>query len=185
MHQRSLALREKVLGPEHPETGVSLDNIGVVLRHLGRPAEALPYHRRALAITDATIGPDTSEAGGSHGNLGNALIEMGKPKEAFAEFAVALRLVEADLGPKHPDLVVFLAGMGDALLDQKQPAQALPYLERAATLDETGDVQFSLARALWGSGGDKQRARSLAEQARTKVAAKDQPKVAAWLADPK
>ncbi len=192
LHERSLALREKTLGPDHPETGISLDNIGLVLGLLNRPAEALPYHKRALAITEATLGPNTSEAGGSHGYLANTLMAMGKPKEAFDEFQIALKLVEAQLGPEHSDLSFYLSGMGHALLDLKQPREARPYLERSLKLRNadgdpvaTAEVQFALARALWGSGGDQVRARTLAEQARPNVKPADQATVAAWLAAPK
>ena len=191
LHERSLALREKTLGPDHPETGVSLDNRGIVLGQLGRHAEALADHRRALAITEATLGPDTGDAAASHGYLANTLMAMNKPKEAFTEFQIALKLVEKQLGPEHSDLSFYLSGMGHALLDQKQPKEALPYLERSLKLRNadgdpvaTAEVQFAIARALWGSGGDRQRARSLAEQARPNVKPADQPTVAAWLTAP-
>jgi tetratricopeptide (TPR) repeat protein len=117
---------------------------------------------------------------------------LGKPREAFAEFQLALKLVEKELGSENSRLSSYLSGMGHAMLDLKQPAQAVPYLQRALGLRgddidpaSTAEVQFALARALWRGGGDKRRARELAEQARSKVKPADQPTVAAWLAAPK
>ncbi|MEO7092706.1 MAG: tetratricopeptide repeat-containing protein kinase family protein, partial [Polyangiales bacterium] len=192
LHRRSLALREKTLGPEAFETGISLDNLGLVLGLLDRPAEALPFHQRALAITEATIGPESSEAGASHGYLGGTLRAIDKPREAIAEFKIALALTEKELGPEHSDLSFPLSGIGHSFLDLNQPKDALPYLERALKLRDpegdpvsTAEVQFALARALWGSGGDKARARELAERARPAVSEKDRPTVVAWLAAPK
>jgi Flp pilus assembly protein TadD len=52
LHRRALALRERVLGPDHPDVAQSISNLAVVLAALGRPAEAEPLHRRALALRE-------------------------------------------------------------------------------------------------------------------------------------
>jgi hypothetical protein len=36
MHQRALELRKKVLGPEHPDTLISIDNLEWVLEEQGK-----------------------------------------------------------------------------------------------------------------------------------------------------
>ena len=48
--EKALAIREKVLGPEHPNTATSLNNLGALLQAQGKLAEAQPYYARALAI---------------------------------------------------------------------------------------------------------------------------------------
>jgi serine/threonine-protein kinase len=50
MHERALALRQKALGPEHPEVANSLSNLASVLRHQGKLAEAKEKYTRALAL---------------------------------------------------------------------------------------------------------------------------------------
>jgi hypothetical protein len=35
MHERVLALRELVLGPEHPDVGLSLNNLAIVVYVMG------------------------------------------------------------------------------------------------------------------------------------------------------
>jgi tetratricopeptide (TPR) repeat protein len=55
--QRALAIREKVLGPEHPDTAHSLNNLAELYRAQGRPDEAAPLYQRALAICEAALGP--------------------------------------------------------------------------------------------------------------------------------
>ena len=47
---RSLAIREKVLGPEHPYTAQSLENYAALLRKTGRDIEATKMEARAKAI---------------------------------------------------------------------------------------------------------------------------------------
>ncbi len=50
LHQRSLAIYEKALGPEHPDVAQSLENYADLLRETGRGAEAAKMEARAKAI---------------------------------------------------------------------------------------------------------------------------------------
>jgi hypothetical protein len=47
---RALAIWEKTLGPDQLDVAISLDNLDLVCRALGRAAEAEPLRRRTLAI---------------------------------------------------------------------------------------------------------------------------------------
>ncbi len=48
--QRSLAIREKVLGPEHPDVATALSNLAFLYYTQGRYAEVEPLYQRSLAI---------------------------------------------------------------------------------------------------------------------------------------
>ncbi len=50
LYKRSLAIREKTLGPEHPDTAQSLENYAALLRKTGRADEATEMEVRAKAI---------------------------------------------------------------------------------------------------------------------------------------
>ncbi len=50
LYLRSLAIREKALGPEHPYVALSLENYAVLLRGTGRPKKAAEMEARAKAI---------------------------------------------------------------------------------------------------------------------------------------
>ncbi len=52
LYKRSLVIREKVLGPGHPNVATSLENYAAVLRATGRTAEADKMAARAKAIRD-------------------------------------------------------------------------------------------------------------------------------------
>lgn len=56
--ERDLAISEKVLGPEHPDTALSLNNLGFLLRAQGDLSGARPHLERALAILTKRLGPD-------------------------------------------------------------------------------------------------------------------------------
>ena len=61
---RALAIREKALGPDHPDTAQSLNNLGALYAKQGAYAKAEPLHIRALAIMEKALGsnhPSTIE----------------------------------------------------------------------------------------------------------------------------
>jgi tetratricopeptide (TPR) repeat protein len=50
LYQRAVAIREKALGPEHPDAATSLENYADLLRKMRRPVQAEPLEARAEAI---------------------------------------------------------------------------------------------------------------------------------------
>jgi Flp pilus assembly protein TadD len=64
-YERALAIREAALGPDHPDTALSLNNLAILCYYEGKPEEAARLMRRALAIWEAKLGPghpDTQNA---------------------------------------------------------------------------------------------------------------------------
>src|SRR5260370_28512666 len=57
LYQRALAIREQQLGPEHPDTASSLNNLAVLYRAQGKYEQAEPLLKRALAIAEQQSGP--------------------------------------------------------------------------------------------------------------------------------
>jgi tetratricopeptide (TPR) repeat protein len=57
LFERALAIREKALGPDHPLTATSLNNLASMLRDLGDLAAARPLYERALAIDEKALAP--------------------------------------------------------------------------------------------------------------------------------
>jgi hypothetical protein len=59
LEERALAIRERVHGPEHPDTAASLCHLGFLIEiHQGHFAEARLLYERALAINEKVLGPD-------------------------------------------------------------------------------------------------------------------------------
>jgi len=67
-----LADRERVLGPDHPDTLTSRSNLAVAYRAAGRAAEAIPLHERTLADRERVLGPDHPDTLASRDNLAAA-----------------------------------------------------------------------------------------------------------------
>ncbi len=58
LYERALEIYEKVLGPEHPDTASSLNNLAGLLKDQGEYAEARPLYERALEICERVLGPE-------------------------------------------------------------------------------------------------------------------------------
>ena len=58
MYQRALKIREKALGPEHPDTAASLNNLAALFADMGAYDQALPLYQRALKIREKAPGPE-------------------------------------------------------------------------------------------------------------------------------
>jgi len=56
--QRALAIREQALGPNHPDTASSLNNLASLYEHQGEYAKAEPLLKRALTIYEQVLGPN-------------------------------------------------------------------------------------------------------------------------------
>ena len=67
--QRTLTIREKALGPDHPDVAVALNNLAELYRVQGRYADAEPLYKRALAIREKALGPDHPDVAQSLNNL--------------------------------------------------------------------------------------------------------------------
>ena len=53
-----LAIREKALGPDHPDVAQSLNNLAGLYDSLGDYAKAEPLYKRSLGIWEKALGPE-------------------------------------------------------------------------------------------------------------------------------
>ena len=60
LYKRALAIREKALGPDHPDVAQSLNNLADLYSAQGRYADAEPLYKRALASTPEQKGSTLS-----------------------------------------------------------------------------------------------------------------------------
>jgi Tfp pilus assembly protein PilF len=134
--ERALAIFERVLGSDHPDTAASLNNLGYLLWARGDYAGARPYLERALAIQEATLGPDHPDTATSLNNLGLLLKTMGDYAGARPFLERALAIYEQALGPDHPLIATSLNNLGELLRAMGDDAGARPYFERALAIRE-------------------------------------------------
>lgn len=117
--ERSITLREGVLGPEHPDTARALDAQGQILRTMGDLEAARHHKSRALESREKVLGPDHPDTATSRFGLGEVLREQGDLALARKYLEGALRVREEVLAgyPETADaaeaLGMLLGRMGD------------------------------------------------------------------------
>jgi len=136
LFQRALAIRERVLGPDHPDVAESLNDLAALYCHQGKYKEAEPLSQRALAITEKARGPEHPHVAIRLNNLAALYNEEGKYAEAEPIYQRALAIREKTLGPDHPDVATSLSNLGGLYRNQGKYAQAEPLCQRALAIDE-------------------------------------------------
>ena len=173
LYERALAIREKALGPEHPLTATSLNNLGRLLRDRGDLAGARPLFERALTIREKVLGPDHRHTAASLNNLASLIQAQGNLAGVRPLYERALAIREKVLGPEHPDTAAALNNLARLLKDQGEFALARPFSGRALAIREkvlgpehprTAASLNNLASLLQGQG-DFAAARPLFERA--------------------
>jgi tetratricopeptide (TPR) repeat protein len=103
LYERALAIRLRVLGPEHPDTAMSLDKLARLLQDQGDLEGACPMFERALTIREKSLGPEHSDTATSRAryNLARLLLANGNAAAALPFSEDALAAHEKTLGQNH------------------------------------------------------------------------------------
>jgi tetratricopeptide (TPR) repeat protein len=118
----------RVYGPNHPEVGVALSNLGNALSDLdGRRADAERAYLDSVAVLRANAGASRVELANSLNNLAALYLKQKRWTEVVDAQTEALAIRVAALGPEHPDTAGSKLGMALALnkLDRFAEAEAL------------------------------------------------------------
>jgi tetratricopeptide (TPR) repeat protein len=101
-HRKVLSLRKEVLGPEHPDTLTSMNNLALVLGSQGKYEDADTMTRQTLAQREKVLGLEHLDTLTSMNNLAGVLNRQGKYKQAETMHRQTLAISEKMLMPKHP-----------------------------------------------------------------------------------
>ena len=136
LYQRALAICEKALGPDHPHTSISLNNLALLYKSQGRYVEAEPLYQRALAIDEKALGPDHPNTGGDLNNLAALYYSQGRYAEAEPLYQRVLAIYDKALGPDHPNTATSLNNLAGIYHDQGRYGEAEPLYQRALAIRE-------------------------------------------------
>ena len=120
----------RMLGPDHPDTLASWNNLAIACQEADRTAEAIRLHERALAGRVRVLGPEHPDTLASRNNLALACQQMGWAAEAITSFRRALSGRERVLGPEHPDTLASRNGLAAACLEVGWAAEASALFEQ-------------------------------------------------------
>lgn len=155
-HQKALALREEVFGPEHEQVGASLEALGAVLLRQGKAKEGLDRYSRALSVWEKANGKGFIDNAFALTGMGEAHLMQGEPAPAIPLLERAISLIEEHRStPKlHAEARLQLAR---ALWDagkERDRARSLAAEAEKGFLALASDKDVERARAwLKGRGG--------------------------------
>jgi tetratricopeptide (TPR) repeat protein len=135
-YERALAMDEAVYGRDHPRVAIDVNNLGGVLKYLGKLGEARAAFERALAIDEAVYGRDHPRVAIDVNNLGLVLKDLGELGEARAACKRALAIDEAVYGLVHPSVARDVNNLGGVLRDLGELGEARSAYERALAIFE-------------------------------------------------
>ena len=132
--EKSLAIRLKILGGEHPDVGRSYHDIGFIWRDKGEYDKALEYYEKSLAIRLKTLGGEHPDVASSYNNIGEICQNKGDIKRALEFFEKSLELLIKIYDKKHPDVVKTYDKIAECYDNLGNGSLALDYFLQSAEI---------------------------------------------------
>jgi CHAT domain-containing protein/Flp pilus assembly protein TadD len=134
--QQVLAIREKLVGPEHPDVAKVLAGFGELYDKQGRYDEAEPLYKRTLVIFEKAVGPDHFHVAESLTSLASLYDHQGRYAEAEPLFKRALVIFEKAHGSDYPAVAGLLNTLAALYDKQGRYDEAEPLYKRAQAIWE-------------------------------------------------
>ena len=156
-----LPVRERVLGPEHPETLETRHDLARWTGEAGDAAGARDQFAALLPVRERVLGPEHPETLETRHDLARWTGEAGDAAGARDQFAALLPVRERVLGPEHPetletrhDLARWTGEAGDAAGARDQFAALLPLVERVLSRQDPLVKTIRRNLTLWTDKAD-------------------------------
>lgn len=116
--QKSLDLRENILGEKHLETVHSLRRLGSVFRRKGKNVKAEKAFWQVPNSFEEMLGNDHSDTLVTVSHLRLVLLHQGKHEEAEILYQQAMSGFEKIVGKEHPDTLPSVSNLAGVLQEQ-------------------------------------------------------------------
>ena len=136
MPQLALTLTDSVtragdtLGPDHPSTLASRNNLANAYQDAGRLDEAIALHEQTLEDSTRILGPDHPDTLISRNNLAGAYDNAGRLDDAIPLYEQTLEDRTRILGPDHPDTLISRNNLAGAYRDAGRLDEAIALHEQ-------------------------------------------------------
>jgi hypothetical protein len=166
---RVVDARQRVLGPEHPDTLTARSNLARWTGEAGDPAGARDQFAALLPVMERVLGSEHPATLAVRNNLAYWTGEAGDPAAARDVLAALLPIRERVLGSEHPatlavrnNLAYWTGETGDPAAARDQFAALLPVRERVLGPEHPATLDVRNNLAYWtGEAGDPAAARDL------------------------
>jgi tetratricopeptide (TPR) repeat protein len=157
-YEQSLAIKERILGVDHPDVALALNNLGTARTDLGEFDAAATHYRHALALYEIALGPQHPDTAMPLVNLAEIEWRRGRLGDAREDLERAIAIQEGAFGTTHPTVALSVGNLGLLLAELGDHEGAIALHERSLAIIEPalGPEHPRIAAAL-GNLGDAQR----------------------------
>jgi CHAT domain-containing protein/Tfp pilus assembly protein PilF len=134
--ESALEIRERVLGPDHPDIVSAINGLALLHYNKGAYSKAEPLFQRALAIREKALGPEHPSIATSLNNLANLHFGRGEFAKVEPLYLRALAIREKSLGPEHTNVAASLSNLASLYDRRSEYSKAEPLYLRALAIDE-------------------------------------------------
>ena len=124
---------EGLLGPDHPDTLTSRNNLAYAYESVGRLTEAITLFEQVLTDSIRVLGEDHPDTLASRNNLAGAYESVGRLTEAITLFEQVLPDRIRVLGEDHPDTLTSRNNLAYAYLLMGRTGEAITLFEQVLT----------------------------------------------------
>ena len=124
----------RILGENHPNVALSLNNLAELYYSQGRYSEAEPLFKQALDLRKRTLAENHPLVASSLNSLAELYRRQGRYSEAEPLLKQALELRKRTLGENHPDVASSLNNLAELYKNQGRYSEAEPLLKQALEL---------------------------------------------------
>ncbi len=173
--ERVLEIREKTLGPDHPDVALAVNNLSNLFNLKGDFEKSEEGYQRALKIREKVLGPEHPDVASTLNNLAYLYNEKGEFAKAEELYKRAVTINEKALGAEHPDVAAVLTSFGKLYFERCEFDKAEPLFQRAQTTWEKAlgaehpnvSIALSNLAALYSATNDYAKAESRLQRALT------------------
>jgi tetratricopeptide (TPR) repeat protein len=127
-------LKQRLLGENHPDVALSLNNLANLYNSQGRYVEAEPLHLQALELRKQLLGKNHPDVAYSLNNLAELYRSQGRYAEAVSFHLQALELRKQLLGKNHPLVAASLNNLALLYNTQGKYTEAEALSQEALTI---------------------------------------------------
>jgi tetratricopeptide (TPR) repeat protein len=133
-YQKSLTVKEKVLGKDHPDTAITYNNIAGVYNNQGQYDLALEWYLKDLAISEKVLGKDHPDTATTYNNIAGVYDSQGQYDLALEWYQKSLTVKEKVLGKDHPSTATTYNNIAGVYYSQGQYDLALEWYQKALSI---------------------------------------------------
>ncbi len=134
--RQGLEILTQELGPDHPDVGIFLNNLGLIYSTKGDAASAVTVYERAVVITEKAKGANDPSLATMLGNLGLSYYLSGDLVRAEPPLLRAIAIDEQALGAEHAMVAQLTSNLALIYGARGEIARAETLYQRALTIYE-------------------------------------------------